>query len=217
MRLVATALALTFLAAPATAEEWVEFRDGRVMRVSSVTIQANQATVEMQGGGAFSIPASTIVRREPIGTRKPSEKPGRPQDGKPAPWKEMAGRYADLIEKTANKYNLDPVLLASVAHVESRFNPDAVSPKNAQGMLQLIPATAARFGVENAFDVEQNVEGGARYLRWLLDRYDGETTLALAAYPAGEGAVDRYNGVPPYYETVSYVTQVLEKVIENDE
>ena len=216
MRFAATALVLALLTPSVFAEEWVEFRDGRVMRVSAVTVEADLATVEMQGGGAFSVPASTIVRREAIAPARPASAPAEPVSDPSAPWRAMAGRYADLIEKTARKHNLDPVLLASVAHVESRFNPDAVSPKNAQGMLQLIPATAARFGVKNAFDVEQNVEGGARYLRWLLDRYEGDRALALAAYNAGEGAVDRYNGVPPYYETVSYVTQVLEKVIEND-
>ena len=99
-----------------------------------------------------------------------------------------------------------------MARIESNFNVYAVSPKGACGILQLIPETAERFGVEDVFDAGENIDGGARYLRWLLERFDGDTRLALAAYNAGENAVQRYGGIPPYRETQDYVRKVLGKV-----
>lgn len=112
-----------------------------------------------------------------------------------------------LVAKTANDYNVSPALVNSVIDVESGFNPLAVSWKGAQGIMQLMPATARRFGVSDAFDVKQNVEGGVRYLRFLRDTFKDDQ-LAIAAYNAGEGAVTKYNGIPPYPETVSYVKKV---------
>jgi soluble lytic murein transglycosylase-like protein len=96
-----------------------------------------------------------------------------------------------------------------MAQTESAFDPVAVSHKGAAGLLQLMPATAERFGVQDVFDVPQNVEGAAKYLKWLLERFEGRTELALAGYNAGEGSVDRYQGIPPYRETRDYVTRVL--------
>jgi soluble lytic murein transglycosylase-like protein len=93
-------------------------------------------------------------------------------------------------------------------HAESAFRPNVVSHKGAQGLMQLIPATAERFGVSDAFDPSQNIDGGARYLAWLLKRFDGDIQLAAAGYNAGEGAVDRFKGVPPYEETQRYVERV---------
>ena len=112
-----------------------------------------------------------------------------------------------LVEKTANDYNVNPALVNSVISVESGFNPTAVSWKGAQGIMQLMPATARRFGVSDAFDVKQNVEGGVRYLRFLQDTFKDDQ-LAIAAYNAGEGAVTKYNGIPPYRETIDYVKKV---------
>jgi hypothetical protein len=114
----------------------------------------------------------------------------------------------DIVEPLAQRHDLDPDLVLSVIAVESAFDPRAVSPKNAQGLMQLIPATAARFGVRDPFDAQQNVAGGVRYLAWLLRRFDGELDKALAAYNAGEGTVDRYGGIPPYPETQAYVRKV---------
>lgn len=115
---------------------------------------------------------------------------------------------AEWVEQLAPGYRLDPLLVLAVIRAESNFNPKALSAKNAQGLMQLIPATAKRFEVENPWDPLQNIHGGMRYLRWLLDYFDGNEVLALAGYNAGEGAVTRYKGVPPYAETRAYVRRV---------
>lgn len=106
-------------------------------------------------------------------------------------------------------YSLDPKLVLSLIAVESNFDHTALSPKAASGLMQLIPDTAERFNVRNAFDATQNLRGGMRYLRWLLSYYRGNVRYALAAYNAGEGRVDRYQGVPPYPETQAYVKRVI--------
>ncbi|KAA0583150.1 transglycosylase SLT domain-containing protein [Azospirillum sp. B21] len=110
-----------------------------------------------------------------------------------------------LVNSIAPKYGVDPALVLAVVQAESAFRTDAVSPKDAAGLMQLIPDTADRFGVGNVFDPKENITGGVKYLRWLLAYFQGDVTLALAGYNAGEGAVDRYKGVPPYEETRNYV------------
>ncbi len=117
----------------------------------------------------------------------------------------------DMVKKIASWHHVDPQLALSIVSVESAFQSTARSSANAMGLMQLIPATAERFNVKDAFDASQNVKGGVRYLRWLLDRYDGEIELVAAAYNAGEGAVDKYKGVPPYKETQNYVAKVLHR------
>jgi hypothetical protein len=113
-----------------------------------------------------------------------------------------------LIEEMAPRYRLDPKLVLAVVSVESAFQVDAISSKKAQGLMQLIPATASRFGVRDPFDPADNLRGGMAYLRWLLTRFKGRVSLALAAYNAGEGAVKRYGGVPPYKETRQYLKKI---------
>ena len=113
-----------------------------------------------------------------------------------------------LVREAADRYNVDPALVRAVVETESNWNPGAVSRKGAMGLMQLIPTTAQRLGVNDAFNPKQNVEAGVRYLRTLLERYNGNLDLALAAYNAGEGAVDRAHGVPAYYETRNYVRRV---------
>ncbi len=114
-----------------------------------------------------------------------------------------------LIENAAQRYRLDPALVKAVIQAESNFNPRAVSSAGASGLMQLMPGTAASLGVKDSFDPDQNVDGGARLLRNLLDRYDQNVSLALAAYNAGPGAVDKYGGLPPYGETQRYVPRIL--------
>lgn len=114
-----------------------------------------------------------------------------------------------LVRRTAVQFEVEPELIDAVIRQESAYNPYAVSHKGAKGLMQLMPATAERFGVKDVFDPAENVQGGVKYLRQLLDRYDGDRRLALAAYNAGEGAVDRFGGVPPYAETQDYVDRIV--------
>lgn len=115
----------------------------------------------------------------------------------------------DMVKTMSSWYEIDPHLALSIISVESNFNPAARSPKNAMGLMQIIPATAERFNVGDAFNASQNIKAGLKYLQWLLNRYNGDVALVAAGYNAGEGAVDRYRGVPPYPETEQYVGRVL--------
>lgn len=113
------------------------------------------------------------------------------------------------VSESAKRNGLDPLLVYSVMHQESSFKSRAISPKGARGLMQLMPGTAARFGVTNIFDPQQNIEGGSRYMKFLLDRFDGDLSLALAGYNAGEGAVEKYGWrIPPYAETQEYVRRI---------
>lgn len=116
--------------------------------------------------------------------------------------------YGDEIAAASRKYGVDESVVRAIIHAESSFNPNAVSRVGAQGLMQLMPATARRFGVGDSFDASQNIRGGVQYLAWLLKRFDGDLTRAAAGYNAGEGAVEKYKGVPPYAETRRYVERV---------
>lgn len=116
--------------------------------------------------------------------------------------------YAGEIRAAATQHGVDEAIVRAIIHAESSFNPNARSRVGAQGLMQLMPPTARRFGVSNAYDPAQNIGGGVQYLAWLLKRYNGDLTLAAAGYNAGEGAVDKYKGVPPYSETRRYVERV---------
>lgn len=118
------------------------------------------------------------------------------------------GHYQSTVREISLRYGVDMDLVNAVIRVESNFRPEAVSPKGCLGLMQLHPDTARRFGVRDVFDPVQNIEGGVRYLEYLLDYFQGDLELALAGYNAGENAVTRYGGVPPYPETIDYVEKV---------
>src|SRR6266446_5769262 len=159
-------------------------------------------TAEIDHFEAVPIEASPLESAINVGSSQSKVRPAA----------ETIQRALDLNEvvKTASgTYNLDPDLVNSVIRAESGFNVRAVSPKGAQGLMQLMPQTASQLGVQNAFDPQANVEGGTRYLRELLVRYDFDLIKALAAYNAGPQRVERYGGVPPYYETKAYVARIV--------
>jgi len=128
---------------------------------------------------------------------------------KPASSGAGTANLTDLVNEASGRYRLDPDLVNSVIKAESGFNARAISPKGAQGLMQLMPGTALELGVPNAFDPQANVEGGTKYLRELLERYDFDLIKALAAYNAGPQRVEQFGGVPPYYETRAYVARVV--------
>lgn len=133
-------------------------------------------------------------------------------DDAPDPFADLPAwkrQIADVVTALASRYDVEPRLALSLIQVESNFEPRAVSVKNARGLMQLVPETASRFNVTNPFDVRDNVRGGLAYLRFLLAYYEGRVPLVAAAYNAGEAAVDRYGGIPPYAETRDYVRRVL--------
>jgi soluble lytic murein transglycosylase-like protein len=131
-----------------------------------------------------------------------------PPDERPLFLQGAGKQVAILVDQLAPEYSIDPRLAMAIIAVESGFNAKAVSPKNAQGLMQLIPETAQRFRVKDAFDSEQNIRGGLAYLRWLLAYFRGSVALVAAAYNAGEQAVDRHGQVPPYPETIAYVKKI---------
>ncbi len=135
--------------------------------------------------------------------------PARPdRDIPPISAGKGAGLYRSTVQEISRRYGVDIDLVNAVIRVESNFRPEAVSPKGCLGLMQLHPDTARRFGVRDVFDPVQNIEGGVRYLEFLLDYFQGDLELALAGYNAGENAVVRYGGVPPYPETIDYVNKV---------
>lgn len=155
-----------------------------------------------------------LVRAPQIAARQIRATPVPPRVVEPS--KPGAPRSLDgYIEQIAQRYELDPLLVRAVIAVESNYNPAAVSPKGARGLMQLMPQTARRLGVRNSFDPLENLEGGVRYLKYLLTLFNGDKRLALAAYNAGEGAVLLYGGVPPYRETAEYVYRVGKKLGES--
>jgi hypothetical protein len=204
----------------ASGAQRVVFEDGRSLLAETATSEKGWTTLRLVEGGVLIVPDGRIAAVEV-------------EDAEPAPelvqslaaalageerWRALAGDWAEAIAAAAGRHGLDPALLAAMVQVESSFQPRAVSPKGACGLLQLMPATARRFGVVDPFDPLQNLEGGAQYVRWLLERFEGRADLALAAYNAGEGAVDRHGGkIPPFGETLRYVNRILERAIRDRE
>ena len=189
-------LSLGLLAAPALRAEYVVLRSGQRLKVTGYQVVGDKYRLQM-GGGTVEIAAEDVVAIEP-------EEVFTPLPAQPV----VKAPYRELVEAAAERYKVDADLITSVIAVESNFDPKALSPKNARGLMQLLPETAERLGVQNIYDPKENIEAGTRYLRELLQRYNNDLALALAAYNAGPERVQQYGRVPPFAETLSYVRRV---------
>jgi len=197
------AAVLALLAAPAARADIAVLANGQTMKVAAVRYDQGMVWLGLKEGGEIALPAGEVrgVVPDEFIEEVLDEIAAAP------PGSDLAA----LATAAARRHDLDPGLVLALVQVESAFRPRAVSPKGALGLTQLMPATARELGVKDAFDPEQNLDGGVRYLRQLLTRYGGDVARALAAYNAGPGAVDRHQGVPPYRETLQYVRRVLER------
>jgi len=194
---IAILAAMAACVAPMARADYAVLRSGAKIHITGYQEENGRVTLNFNGGSA-EIAASDLVSVEP--EEQFQALPAQPADS--------TEPYADLIHDAASKTGLTENLIRDVIAEESNFNPRAVSPKNAQGLMQLLPETAARYSVANVFDPKQNIEAGAHYLKDLLARYSGNLKLALAAYNAGPDIVDRYAGIPPFPETQKYVARI---------
>ncbi|HXH04953.1 MAG TPA: lytic transglycosylase domain-containing protein [Vicinamibacterales bacterium] len=200
---VTAALLVLGAAAPAAAE-LVFLANGRTLSVRSHRVDGDRVVLQLRTGGEIVCDRALVARIEPDEVPYPEPPPSAPAALGEWPV------YGELIDRLAAAHGVDPRLVRAVVQVESAFEPRARSPKGALGLMQLMPATAREHGVADPFDPHENLEGGIRHLRRLLERY--ELRLALAAYNAGERAVQRFGGIPPYRETRAYVARVLSLV-----
>ena len=180
-------------------------------RIRLYLYPSNIAEAAQNAGNYIDVPAASIARIEMVPDPVlPAQEPLNTRDAHTVVSTPLApGETRELLARAGQAHNIDADLLAAVVHAESNGNPRAVSRAGARGLMQLMPTTAAKLGVEDSFAPEQNVSGGTAYLDQLLIRYHDNIALALAAYNAGPEAVDRYHGVPPYSETRAYVARIV--------
>ncbi len=187
------------LAVPARADIAV-LTNGQTFKVTAQRVEEGLVYLSLKDGGEIGVPAASLRGLVPD---EVVEEVAMAPAG--------SGDLRELATAAARRHGLDPGLVLAVVSVESAFRPEAVSRKGAQGLMQLMPATAASLGVKDVFDPVENLDGGSRHLGSLLTLYGGDLVSALAAYNAGAGAVARHGGVPPYRETRAYVKKVLER------
>ncbi|HEX9457846.1 MAG TPA: transglycosylase SLT domain-containing protein [Thermoanaerobaculia bacterium] len=219
-------IALVALASPAGASIAL-FVDGRAMKISAFkVIGENDMQLVLKSGGAITVPLTRIDRvidDEVVPpaiveeVKKAVEKDGGifptrswRYDDKRGPI--FKSKFNHLIVEAAKKFDVDAALVSAVIKAESDFNDRELSNKGARGLMQLMPSTAERFGVTDSYDPVANIYGGVRYLRWLLQTFNGNADLAVAAYNAGEGNVWKYNGVPPFRETINYINRIAKHI-----
>ena len=194
--------------------EIVHMSTGRTVSVRSHRIDGDSVTLVLHAGGEITCPARLVVRVEPdeVATAaiEQADRPDAMMLRAGALEPPVAGRYADLIAGAARRHLVDPRLVYAVIRAESNFQARARSRRGARGLMQLMPDTLRQYAVRNPYDAAANIEAGTRHLRRLLDRF--ELKDALAAYNAGQGAVIRYGGVPPFAETEAYVSRILREV-----
>jgi hypothetical protein len=187
---------LLLAAAPCLRAEYVALRSGQRLHVTGYQLLGDKYRLQI-AGGVVEVPVEEVVSIDPEDTFAPLPTPVAAT----APLRE-------IVKAAAARYSVDADLILSVIAAESNFDPKAVSKKNARGLMQLLPETATRFGVQNIFDPQENIDAGTHYLRDLLQRYNNDLALALAAYNAGPERVQQFGRVPPYAETASYIRRV---------
>ncbi|HEX6179336.1 MAG TPA: lytic transglycosylase domain-containing protein [Thermoanaerobaculia bacterium] len=219
-RLVLT-LALLALSPSLASAAIAVFSDGRTMKIESYRVADELVHLSLKDGGSMSLALTRLERIVDDEVETPEIVAAVQKiddEGGVFPrrsWRYSADRnplfkskYDATIIKAAKHFDVDAALVSAVIKAESDYDPATVSHKGARGLMQLMPATARRFGVTNSFDPEQNIHAGVKYLRWLLKEFDGNADFAVAAYNAGEGNVRRYDGVPPFRETVNYINRI---------
>ena len=194
--------------------EVIIFANGRTMSVQDYRITGNTITVTLRQGGEAVFDRALVAHITPDEVVEPSEPTLANTTTAPASRQTpLESRpFAALIETVSLKHGIDPALVHAVIQAESNYQPRAQSHVGARGLMQVMPATARDLGVKSArslFDPQQNVEAGVKYLKFMLERFDGDLPTAIAAYNAGPGAVDKHAGIPPYPETQNYVRKVL--------
>ena len=197
-------------AAPAHAE-LVFFQSGRAMSVRAIRSDGDEIVLQLRSGGDIHCDKTLIVKVEPDEVEYPEEVlQALPVVRAVLTFEAPAipAQYRDLVTATAAKHGVDPRVVSALIQVESAYHSRAVSPKGARGLMQLMPATGRQYGALDLFDPKVNLEAGIQHLKKLLTRYD-QLPLALAAYNAGEAAVDRFGGIPPFRETQDYVSRIL--------
>lgn len=197
---------LTASAAPATAEIIV-LTSGRTLSVKGHRVEGESIVLTLRNGGEVTCDRSIVSRILP--DEVPYPEPGAAEVGAEhdATFPVESTPYGDIIAALSEAHGVDPMLVKALIQVESNYKPRARSPKGAMGLMQLMPSTAREYKVRNPFDPRANIEAGVKHLKSLIDRFGVE--LALAAYNAGEGAVRKFNGIPPYRETRNYVSRIL--------
>ncbi len=183
-------------------------RSGKTLKIEALSCDS-KGCVATVSGGDVGVRAVDVVRVEPNEEVDPEPAPAASSSASGTRDPGASRTIEQMVAAAAFKYALPRSLVRAVARAESAFNPAAVSPKGAQGVMQLMPATSKSLGVQDAFDPGENIDAGARLLRQLLEKYQGRVAEALAAYNAGEGAVARHKGVPPYGETRGYIRKVV--------
>ena len=208
-------LALLTTALPASAEI-VFLTSGRTLSVKSHKAEGESIVLTLRSGGQVTCDKNLIERIEADEVPYVDPEPAKPADlpalvDQPVDRPSLEGTpYAEFIAAASEAHGVDPLLVKALIQVESGYRPKARSPKGAVGLMQIMPATAREYKVRNPFDPKANIEAGVKHLKALLDRFGSERTeLALAAYNAGPGAVERFNGIPPYRETRNYVSRIL--------
>jgi soluble lytic murein transglycosylase-like protein len=195
------------VARPARAE-LVFFNSGRTMSVKSHRVEGDSLVFQLRSGGEMVCDNALVARFSPDEVPYPEpEVEAPPPAVQAAATTTVAGPYSEIIDRVSAEQNVSPKLVRAVIQVESAYNPRARSPKGAMGLMQLMPATARQYAVADPYDAASNIEAGIKHLKSLLQRLP--VALALAAYNAGEGAVERFNGIPPYAETRNYVSRIL--------